>query len=169
MPSDFHPDHAHALLLFERSESLLDRWERADHAVTQFKGLHELQEKREEENDQVARLLLVGAEVAKRNVDGLLQKAERCDDNITTRESKSGKEVAAKDFEVVIKGDEMQDAEAIFKALRETPRRDKGKSDDNVEIADGPARETVGLCPLLHNIERGVKRMIKHLPARETF
>lgn len=113
----------------------------------------------------MARLIIIGEEVAKRKIDAILQKPElAAEDKPKKKSDKKGLGTPRKEeVEALFEEKEVVETEAIFAHLRKDV-----EDGANAGSEDTPEKRPVaGFYPLLYDIERGAKRMLKNLPNEE--
>jgi len=145
-------------------------------AVSDFKGSHEMKQACEEEKAECARMILVGEELARRQIEAVLQRPD------VPLEHGSGQAQRARtkkkqhlldtpnqaDVEIVFEEEELDGMRKVFPLLRKQRKTAGMAEGEEYEGEDGSEkRHRPGFYPLLHDIERGAKRWAKHLPTDE--
>lgn len=166
-PSDSRPGYDFAKLLLDKSADLIDRFKLAAEAIDKVETIDPITLGFEKEKADVARLIIIGEEVAKRKIDAILQKPEPAAENVSKRKrDKRGLDTPRKgEIEALFEEKEVVETEAIFAHLRKGV---EDVADDGSE--DTPEKRRVaGFYPLLYDIERGAKRMLRNLPEGENM
>ncbi|KAF1349707.1 hypothetical protein BDV97DRAFT_352214 [Delphinella strobiligena] len=168
-PQDRPPGYDFAKLLLAKSADLIDNFKIAAEAVDRVETIDPIKSGFEKEKADVARLIIIGEEVAKRKIDAILQKPELAAESTPKKKKKKAKrgpktETPRKgEIEALFEEAEIIETEAIFATLRKGV--EDGMDDENEETLE--KRPVAGFYPLLYDIERGAKRMVKNLPDEE--
>lgn len=178
VPNDARPGFDHSNILFAKSKNLLRLYEGALRGISGFKGVGEAKAEWEAERAEVGRLILIGEEMTKRQIGGVLQRSEE-NESATLRGKRSrsrgrsgtpGQRVGTphkQEVEKLFNENDVKEAEVVFEGLRERRLEHAVEYGQMEEEGLAGEREVAAVYPLLHGIERGAKRMIRHLPMDE--
>jgi hypothetical protein len=144
------PGHDHAHVLFDKSARLIESYDiiekgmdylrqhfNDDHLHMFDKGKHD-----------VTDMLKAGQEIARRRVQQVVRRS--ASDACQQKTTKS-----------LYTDEKLAEAEKIFAGLHDK----QTKSAESEETEKSDVTEGPGLCPVIHNAKKGVKKLVAHLPS----
>ena len=174
--TDPHPFFDHGTRLFAKGQSMLDMYKEVADAVADFKGSQEMKQACEKEKAECARIILVGEELARRQIEAVLQRPDvplgHGSGQSTVGRTKKKQNLLdtpnKAEVEILFEEEELDEMSKVFPLLRKQRKTaELAEEDEYDEEDESKERSRPGFYPLLRNIERGAKRWVKHLPTDE--
>ncbi|THY26837.1 hypothetical protein D6D01_04314 [Aureobasidium pullulans] len=150
--SNLRPAHEHAQLLFNKSDDLIRNYKK----ITEVIQIAERElttdhiQAFEKDKDDVVELLLVGQELARRQVEDVLKRRDGHD----TPQSKK--------IKALFTDEKLDEAAVLFKVLRDE-RKEEDEDGEVEQVVKVDLTEGDGLFPIIHQTKKGVKKLASHL------
>lgn len=162
--ADPRPGHAHVTLLIEKGEKLLTLYKYTNEAISKAPSIDNQLQKYAKDKEDVEHMLVVGKQVAQRRIDEVLQNGQP---ETSTKRKNVRVEEPRSEEELKLAGELFGRKSIVGESGEgEVEAEGEGGSEqpDTAEaLLSGP-----GVYRLLHDAERGVKRLAGNLPFLET-
>ncbi|THW51243.1 hypothetical protein D6D21_01598 [Aureobasidium pullulans] len=153
---NLRPAHEHAQLLFAKSDDLIKNYKKVAEVIQIAEReltTDHIQAFEKDKND-VAELLHVGQELARRQVEDILK---RRDGDETPQRKK---------MKALFSDEKLDEAAALFKVLRDE-RKEEDDDEEIERLVKIDLTEGDGLFPIIHQTKKGVKKLASHLFAED--